>query len=94
YQMDEPLFISRKKGAPLQRTTAWTILNQAAEMVGIKENIGTHTLRKTFGYHMYKKTKDVAKLQEIFNHSAPSITLRYIGISRDEQDEAYLNFNL
>ncbi|MDQ0660605.1 site-specific integrase [Paenibacillus sp. W2I17] len=93
YQMDEPLFISRKKGAPLQRTTAWTILNETAEMVGIK-NIGTHTLRKTFGYHYYKETKDVAMLQKIFNHSAPSITLRYIGISRDEQDEAYLNFNL
>jgi integrase len=94
YQMNEPLFISRKKGAPLQKTTAWTILNETAEMVGIKDNIGTHTLRKTFGYHYYKETKDVAMLQKIFNHSAPSMTLRYIGISQDEQDDAYRKFNL
>lgn len=36
--------------------------------------MGTHTLRKTFGYWHYKQYKDVAILQDIFNHSAPSIT--------------------
>lgn len=57
------------------------------------EEIGTHTLRKTFGYHFYKKTKDVAMLQDIFNHSAPVVTKRYIGITQDEIDEAIDKFN-
>jgi integrase len=48
--------------------------------------IGTHTLRKTFGYHFYQRTKDVAMLQQIFGHSASSITLRYIGINDDMMD--------
>jgi len=49
----------------------------------VKENVGTHTLRKTFGYHFYKQTKDVAMLQNILNHSVQNITLRYIGITQD-----------
>ena len=30
--------------------------------VGVKERIGTHTLRKTFGYHHYKKYNDIVLL--------------------------------
>jgi site-specific recombinase XerD len=53
-----------------------------------------YTLRKTFGYHFYQRTKDVATLQMIFNHSHPSITLRYIGINQDLMDEAVDHFSL
>ena len=51
-------------------------------------------MRKTFGYHHYQQYHDVAMLQEILNHSDPSITLRYIGISQDEIDKSYYNFSL
>ena len=50
-------------------------------MVDMPDGIGTHTMRKTFGYWFYKQTKDVAKLQSLLNHSPPEITLRYIGIT-------------
>lgn len=59
-----------------------------------RTDIGTHCMRKTFGYHHYKRNKDVAALQEIFNHSAPSITKRYIGIRQDEIDESLEGFKL
>ncbi|MBA2874671.1 tyrosine-type recombinase/integrase [Thermaerobacillus caldiproteolyticus] len=67
--------------------------HRAANKIGISE-IGTHTLRKTFGYHFYQRTKDVALLQEILNHSSPSITLRYIGINQDIIDNAVDDFSL
>ncbi|PWK14310.1 hypothetical protein C7459_10564 [Tumebacillus permanentifrigoris] len=41
------------------RVQAYRIMNTVANKVGLDE-IGTHTLRKTFGYHLYQKTKDVA----------------------------------
>ena len=56
--------------------------------------IGTHTMRKTFGHWHYQQYKDVAILQEIFNHSSPSVTLRYIGINQDNIDKSYMNFSL
>ena len=87
------LFPSRKGDNPISRVQAYRVLNKTAQEIGLDE-IGTHTLRKTFGYHFYQGTKDVAMLQEIFNHSAPSITLRYIGINQDNMDNALKGFSL
>jgi integrase len=88
------LFPSRKGNGPINRIQAWQLLNAAAREVGIEGAIGTHTLRKTFGYHFYQMTKDVAMLQQILGHSAPSVTLRYIGINDDMVDAVLENFSL
>lgn len=88
------LFPSRKGNRPIGRETAWRIINEAAKACGVEGPIGTHTMRKTFGYHFYQQTKDVAMLQQIFGHSAPSITLRYIGIHDDMIDEVLETFSL
>ena len=88
-----PLFETVFKNR-LDRFAAYEIIKTACKKAGIEGKIGTHTLRKTFGYHHYKKFKDVAILQKIFNHSSPSITLRYIGIEQDEIFESYENFIL
>ncbi|MBN8236848.1 site-specific integrase [Halobacillus kuroshimensis] len=90
----EFLFKSREGiNKPIGRSMAYKILRSAAEYVSLDE-IGTHTLRKTFGYHFYKQTKDVALLQEIFNHSSPAITLKYIGINQDGIDKAMKEFKI
>lgn len=91
---NEPLFISRKNKGFLTRQQAYRILNEAARSIGIKEKIGTHTLRKTFGYHAHKKGYDITLIQKLFNHSAPSITMRYIGITQEQMDEVYLSLDL
>lgn len=78
----------------LERTQAYRIIKKVCFKFGIKNYIGTHTLRKTFGYHHYKKFKDIALLQKILNHSSPSVTLRYIGIEQEEINNSYLNFVL
>lgn len=87
------LFPSRKGDKPITRVQAYRILNAVATKLGLEE-IGTHTLRKTFGYWHYQQFKDVAILQDIFNHSSPSVTLRYIGINDDIKDKTIENFYL
>lgn len=82
----EFLFAGEGSNKPISRQQAYRILNDAARNFGL-ESIGTHTLRKTFGYHTYKQTGDIATLQEIMNHVHPSVTLRYIGINQDRKDE-------
>lgn len=87
------LFRSRKgKNKPISRIQAWEILSKAGELVGV--NIGTHTLRKTFGYHAYKQGIDITLLQQLFGHSSPAVTLRYIGITADDIRNVYQNLNL
>ncbi len=91
---EDYLFKSRKGSGPITGVQAWQILNKAASSVGIKERVGTHTLRKTFGYHAYQQGIDITLLQKVFNHSTPSITLRYIGITQEDIDNVYVNLNL
>jgi integrase len=89
------LFPSRKGvSRPITRVQAYRILNEAARRVGIKEAIGTHTLRKTFGYWAYQQGVDITRIQKLLNHSAPSVTLTYIGITKEELDNVYINLNL
>lgn len=94
YNANEPLFISRKNKGFLLRQQAYKIINSVAKSVGIKEKIGTHTLRKTFGYHAYNNGYDITLIQKLFNHSSPSVTLRYIGITQEELDDVYLSLDL
>lgn len=91
---DSYLFTSRKGNKPITRVQAYRILNEAAQYVGIKEAVGTHTLRKTFGYHAYQNGVDITRIQKLLNHSAPSVTLAYIGITKEELDNVYVNLNL
>lgn len=76
------LFPSRKGNSHISTTQAYRIIVKAGDMIG-NHSIGTHTMRKTFGYTYYNATKDIATLMEIFNHSSQKTTLRYIGITEE-----------
>lgn len=78
---------------PLSRKMVYVILRKVAEECGLRE-IGSHTLRKTFGYHFYLKYKNIAILMDLFNHSSEKITLRYIGLNQDVLDRAMNNFKI
>jgi integrase len=91
----EFLFRSPKKNTnkPITRQQAYNILSDAARNFGIEQGIGTHTMRKTFGYHYYQKTHDIASLMEIYNHDREEVTLRYIGITQDTISNIYNKIN-
>jgi integrase len=90
----DSLFRSRKGEGPITRQQAYRIINKACKTVGVQGEIGTHTLRKTFGYHARLNGTPIEVLQNIFNHSAPSVTMRYLGITQDELDDVYSRLNL
>ncbi|SDI19613.1 tyrosine-type recombinase/integrase [Alteribacillus bidgolensis] len=87
------LFLSSRGKTAISRQQAYRIINRAAENVGLSEKIGPHTLRKTFGYHAYKKGIAVSLIQRRFCHHTPAETLRYIGINK-EQVKPQLDINL
>ncbi|HZK83723.1 MAG TPA: hypothetical protein VFC58_03430 [Desulfosporosinus sp.] len=51
-------------------------------------------MRKTFGYQAYKNGVSLELLMDIFNHSTPSMTLRYVGITEHQKRDVYLQSNL
>ena len=77
------------KQRPIDRRTAYRDIQAIKELFELTENLGTHTMRKTFGYWYYQDTKDIGTLMIIFNHSAEKITKIYIGIGTDEVRDAY-----
>lgn len=95
---DDYLFPSRQKDKhglpkPITRERAYHILREAADHFGL-ERIGCHSMRKTYGYFLYEKEKDVALLMYVFNHSTEKITMRYIGKNQESFRKAMDRFGL
>ena len=85
---EDYLFKSKKSDNPISRVQAHRILKKASESIGLKD-ISNHSMRKTFGYFHYKRTKDIATLMMLFNHSSQGITLRYIGVHQEELSKSF-----
>lgn len=95
--LNEPLFKSQKARNNgefrITQEHAWYVLNKAAKECGLNYKIGTHSLRKTFGYMLYNKGVSIEVIQKVLNHSSAAITLAYIGITQDDIDEAILSLD-
>lgn len=96
--MDGYLFKSRKGDGHITEIALGNIIKQAALEAGIKQNINSHSLRKTFGRFVWHNSEDKNKslivLQTIFNHSSPAITSKYIGLTDDEVCDVFNDLNL
>lgn len=66
-------------------------LKEAQEACELGFEIGSHSLRKTFGYHAYSNGRgvDIHTLQKLFNHSSAEVTLAYIGITKEDVANVY-----
>lgn len=95
YTMDDYIFPSREgHGRPLTRQQALNILKGAAKAVGVKDNVGTHTLRKSWGYQAWKKGFNPALIMDTLNHSNLTVTKRYLGITQDDINDLYETLNI
>jgi integrase len=96
---DKYIFRSREGNHKcIEVNTARKILKNAASNIGIIQNIGTHSCRKTFGYWFYtthnQDIRALTQLQRLFAHSSTMVTLKYIGIEDDETKQFYDDLNL
>ena len=93
YDMDDYLFKSRKGNKPLRVDSTHKIIKNTLRELNIKGNYGTHTLRKTWSYHIYMSNSSnpriLAILQKALNHSSQAVTLRYVGIEQEEILDLY-----
>lgn len=69
---------------PLSRQYVAEAFKDIGETIGVK--LGTHSMRKTRGYFLYKSTNDIARVSKMLRHGSTGVTLRYIGVDKQEVD--------
>jgi integrase len=91
---DEYIFTSQKRSIySIQRINV--ILKDLKKQYNLKiKNFSSHSLRKCFGREIFNRSAEnaelsIVKLSQLFNHSNPSITRRYLGISQKELLDTY-----
>lgn len=96
--LNDYVFKSRQGNSHITSIHLGKIIKDTAKEAGIKQNVCSHSLRKTFGFWVYHQAKDkdgaLIILQEIFKHSSPAITSRYIGLTDNEISEVFNELNL
>ena len=74
---------------------ALSFIKDMAKDIGIKENVGTHTLRKNFVYWTLVTHKDdvniLYRVMELMNHSSPRMTFAYATITQDESKQLFMD---
>lgn len=92
YSGSDYIFTSRK-GCVYANETVNVILKKV--FAGYAPHISTHSLRKSFGRHVYEmngRSEDsLVKLSELFRHTCMAVTRRYLGIRREELGSIYMN---
>ena len=76
----------------------WRVIKDAAKEAGIKRNIGTHSLRRTFCRRAYDNAVDKSKalliIQKILNHSSQAVTMQYLGLLNEEIEDVFDSMNI
>lgn len=59
------------------RQAVWSDIKRAQKALRLPNNIGPHSLRKTYAVRQYAKSGDLGKVQAALNHSDVAVTVLY-----------------
>lgn len=86
---DDYLFRSRY-GGPISVSYLNTLVKKWCKTIRLQGNYGSHTLRKTWGYHQRKyNNQQLPVLMEAFGHTTQRQTLEYLCICSDEVEAMF-----
>jgi integrase/recombinase XerD len=81
------------RGAPLSRTSVWTLVKESARRAGITRKVSPHTLRHTFATHLLEGGADLAAVQELLGHADISTTQIYTHVDREYLRDVHRRFH-
>jgi integrase len=79
---------------PISRQQAWEVVAGVCREAGLRGHYGTHSLRKTWGYHARLNGVDLVLIMHQLNHNDLAYTKRYLGITDEELNEVVRRLNL
>lgn len=84
-----PAVFLNHRGGRLSRQSAWQVLKDSAERVGINTIVSPHTLRHSFATHLLEGGADVRVVQELLGHSSVTTTQIYTLVTVNTLREVY-----
>ena len=80
---------------PLTVSSVNRLVKSWCNAINLRGNYGSHSLRKTFGYHQRTQLNtSIPELMVMFNHATQKQTLDYLCIQPEEIKDAYLKLCL
>lgn len=96
-----PLFYSKVTGRKLQSNTISKYMKRWCRLVNLEGNYASHTMRKTFGYHVYRnagrngmRQPRIAELMTAYGHATERQTLEYLCIQDRDISRLYMENGL
>lgn len=85
-----PLFLSSRGEEALTVSSVNRLVKQWCKDVGLRGNYGSHTLRKTWGYHQRTQSNQpIPLLMAAFGHTSQAQTLEYLCVQDSEIADLY-----
>lgn len=78
---EDVLFLNRR-GSGLSRMTAFTVVRDAAQSAGLRQEVHPHTFRHSFATHLVERGADLRAVQEMLGHKSITTTEIYTHLDR------------
>lgn len=89
----EDYLFSSRQSKHISTRRVQQIIKIVANILNIKDNINSHSMRKTFAYNLYIKSNyNIALVMQALNHSNEAITLKYLCIRDKLLNDLILDF--
>lgn len=100
YDTDQFIFLNRYGTQPIDKSYVNVKLKQLLKhyKIVLESSVSSHFMRKTLGNRVLRlnnySNESIILLMELFGHSSPSITKRYLGIREKEIHDVYDSLSL
>jgi len=77
---------------PVSRVSVARKFKEVGEIMGVQ--LGTHSMRKSRGWAMYSDGVPIEMIAKVLNHSTPAVTMSYLGITKADILQTYIDYQL
>ncbi|WP_430734229.1 tyrosine-type recombinase/integrase [Fodinisporobacter ferrooxydans] len=89
-ELDDPIFVSRKKEGQLSPSQVHRIVKAAAKRAGLGDNVSAHWLRHAHASHSLDRGAPIHLVQSTLGHASVATTGRYLHARPTDSSARYL----